>query len=289
MKEIMKSIYRTSSNVDVLEFLKSNSVDLYLNYCGHEICEPSHFYGPAKRCEYLLHYIIDGKGTFKYNKKTHKLGKNDCFLIIPDEIAYYEADRENPWEYVWIGFNGLKALQALENAGFSSENRINHFPNAEPIVNAINIMLKAHKMTYENDLIRQGHLRLLLASMIQQYHELNPTTEQNKYTKQNYVEYAIRFIEQNYHKNIKISDIASYIGINRSYFTKIFKHEMGISPQQYLLHLRMKNAATLLEKTDLPIKDISRRNGYDNSLTFSKSFKSHFGTSPKAYRNNERK
>ncbi len=284
MKRFQQSIYKTTRNEDVLDFLKSNSIDLYLNYCGHEFCEPKHFYGPAKRTEYLIHYIVDGKGTFICDKKTYKLGKHDAFLIMPEEITYYEADEEEPWEYVWIGFNGLKALQIIENAGFSKENRINHFPDPKPIIDNISLMLKAHKMTYANDLIRQGQLYLVLASMTEQYQRLHPTTEQNKYTKQNYVEYAVRFIEQNYHKNIKVSDIANYIGINRSYFTKIFKQEMGLSPQQYLLHFKMHNAASLLEDTDLAIKVISKRNGYDNSLTFSKAFKSFFGISPKKYR-----
>ncbi len=285
MANSINAQYTKSSKYNCLEHLKSNYVDLYVNYCGSEQCEPSHLYGPAIRKEYLIHYIIRGKGTFDFKDKSYKLSKGDSFLIMPDEVVSYQADKDDPWEYVWVGFNGVKALNALKYTGFSKENRINHFPNAEPIIKYINKMLGAHQLTLSDDFKRQGYLYLLLATMIEQHKENLSNEETPDYPKGVYVEYATTYIEQNYSKNIKIKDIASYIGIDRSYLSKHFKKNTGMSPQQFLLDLRMKKAASLLKNTTLQVNEISVQVGYVNPLTFSKSFKTHFGKSPKTYRN----
>ncbi len=276
--------YTSSAKYCCLEYLKHNSVDLYLNYCGKETCEAGHQYGPAARNEYLLHYILSGEGSFTYGNTTRHLKKHDCFLIIPKENTLYKASLENPWSYVWIGFHGLKALTCLQQAGFSETNRINHFADESEILFCIHKILEAHQLSYAHDLTRQSYLMLLFASMIRQQQAKASSSPKLDYPQQVYVEYAVHFIENNYSKNIKVTDIASYIGINRSYLTTNFTKIMGISPQNYLLNLRMNNSAALLRTTDLPIYQIAAQNGYPNALTFSKTFKSHFGKSPKEYR-----
>ena len=57
---------------------------------------------------------------------------------------------------------------------------------------------------------------------------------------------ALSFIEQHYSEDISIEDISSFCGLNRSYFSKVFRDTMGESPQGFLLHYRMARAAQLL-------------------------------------------
>jgi transcriptional regulator GlxA family with amidase domain len=59
-----------------------------------------------------------------------------------------------------------------------------------------------------------------------------------------------------------------------------------MSPQEYLMQVRMKHACDLLKETDLPIKMIASSVGYENALTFSKIFKHKEGVSPLDYRKN---
>ena len=91
------------------------------------------------------------------------------------------------------------------------------------------------------------------------------------------------YIQSNF-SNVKISDVARNIGINRSYLTKIFKQKIGVSPQEYLMERKLNYACDLLIETDAQIQDVARRVGYNNLLTFSKIFKGKYGVSPKNYR-----
>ena len=87
-----------------------------------------------------------------------------------------------------------------------------------------------------------------------------------------------------FNKDIKVNDMCSYIGITRSYLTKIFKQVLHVSPYEYLLGVRMNKASLLLQTTALPVKQIAEMVGYKDALVFSKAFKQKIGSSPKAFR-----
>ena len=94
----------------------------------------------------------------------------------------------------------------------------------------------------------------------------------------------LSFIEQHYSEDISIEDISSFCGLNRSYFSKVFRDTMGESPQGFLLHYRMARAAQLLTESRLPISTISTMVSYPNQLHFSRAFKNVYGISPRDYR-----
>ena len=79
-----------------------NTTALRIYYCGREQCAPGHFWGPAIRPHYLLHVVLHGKGEFFYQEKKYELSAGDAFLIEPMQTHYYQADKEDPWEYAWV-------------------------------------------------------------------------------------------------------------------------------------------------------------------------------------------
>ena len=71
--------------------------DLYLCFCGYEACQPFHSYGPAVRPNYVIHYIISGKGIFTIGNRTYRLTAGQGFFLMPNVRTYYEADADDPW------------------------------------------------------------------------------------------------------------------------------------------------------------------------------------------------
>ena len=283
----MEPKYTNSARYKCLEYLKKQSLDLYLCYCGMEECDPGHAYGPTTRTEYLLHYILSGKGMYEADGKRYHLKKHDAFIIFPDEYTFYKADDQDPWTYIWIGFGGIKAETSLSYASLSKENRTCRFDCENILVKCIKGMLGASKLTYANDLKRESYLLMFLSSLINEKHGTNGHHSIHDYPFQVYVEHALEFIEHNYEKDIKVSDIANYIGIDRSYLTNIFKKSMNTSPQQYLVNYRLDKACGLLKTTSLPVNLVAAKVGYDNPLSFSKVFKLFYNMSPTAYREKE--
>lgn len=275
--------YNESYKHKYLEIKEKNSLDLYLGYCGMEKCLPSHSYGPAVRNNYLIHYIIDGEGTYYVNGQSYRLRKNQGFLICPNTLTYYKASKDNPWTYMWISFNGIKAKKYLHYSNLNENNLIFEYTEDDSLEVYINRMLELNKMSYSNELEIQGLLYLFLS-------KLAITKDKRSLKKNNnmsdfYVEKAVEFIQHNYlNPSLKVTDIANFIGLNRSYLTHIFKKSLELSPKEFLLNYRINEASSLLKNTNLSIGTISKSVGYADQLAFSKVFKKIKGISPKAYR-----
>ncbi|WP_321017809.1 helix-turn-helix domain-containing protein, partial [Eisenbergiella porci] len=99
-----------------------------------------------------------------------------------------------------------------------------------------------------------------------------------------YVIRAVEFIQRNYCNPVKVTDVADYVCINRSYLYTLFENSMGMSPQQFLTTYRITKAAELLAVTALPVESIALSCGYNDPLVFTKAFKQMKGMSPSSYR-----
>ena len=92
--------------------------DIKLRFCGHSECLPLHYYGPGTRPYYLMHFVLSGKGRLVVNKTEYLIEEKQIFLIEPDQMVFYQADKENPWTYSWVGFNGELAPYFMHRLGF---------------------------------------------------------------------------------------------------------------------------------------------------------------------------
>ncbi|WJH37586.1 helix-turn-helix transcriptional regulator [Paenibacillus sp. CC-CFT747] len=77
--------------------------------------------------------------------------------------------------------------------------------------------------------------------------------------------------------------MAQTLGYHRTYLSKIFKQQTGLSPMNFLLKIRMERARLLLEKP-LTIEQVASSVGFSDALYFSKQFKKWYGASPSDYR-----
>lgn len=267
-----------------LESVEKSQHDLYLCYCGTQNCDPGHTFGPHVRTEYLVHVVVSGRGTFVADGITYELGGNSIFLIWPGITTTYCAHEEEPWTYVWFGFQGVKAESVLRYAGLSRENPVGRVPDTAPYVQGVTGILNACQLTFSNEFRREAYLYSLAAQLGDDLHQNAVDGSEYEYSYKTYVEYALDYISAHYQENLRISEIAEYIGINRSYLSICFKKVMDMSPQEYLIEYRIGQAKSMLLNTRLSISEIAARVGYDDSLAFSKVFKSHTGISPKAFR-----
>lgn len=268
-----------------IEFLPQHihQLDLYLIQYGREVCKPKHSFGPAIREYYKFHYILDGRGIFEINGQRYELKKGQGFLVTPDTVCYYEADEHEPWTYCWIGFNGIKAASLIRQAQLSDESPIYTWEKSEFFEQSIQQMKQSREMKAGRELQLTGLLYLWLSAMINcRGSELKQKAKDN--SKEHYISQVVHFIEVNYANKITIQSIAQFIGLQRSYLSSLFKEEMGISLQDYLISYRMRKACELLSNTSLMVGDIARSVGYEDPLLFSKMFKKSLRMSPSEYR-----
>ncbi len=271
-------------------FPNESFVDLSLYQYGWQKCDSLHSYGPYIRNHYLFHYIISGKGTlYSHNSSNEEIeyhiSSGDGFLICPGQINTYFADKEDPWEYAWVEFDGIKAREFLRAGGLGINSPI-YKPLDSKAGNQVKdeiLYIVGNKDASPLHLI--GHLYLFLDALI--HSSVTKGTLRGGKLKDFYIREAIAFVEQHYQENITVEDIANACNLDRSYFGKIFKETMGLSPQNFLIQFRMTKATDLMKITDKSIKEVSELVGYENQLHFSRAFKKFYGIAPREWRQNE--
>lgn len=268
-------------------FPNENFVDLGLYQYGWEQCEPAHAFGPAARNHYIFHYVISGTGKLMANDsngltQTYSIKSGQGFMLFPGQICTYVADQNLPWEYTWVEFDGLRARETVEVAGLSKDHPVYRASSKDLRQLMMQEMLYIAENPEESPLHLIGHLYLFL-----DYFTRSAASARARRTdriRDFYIKEALSFIEQNFQNNISVEDIASFCGLNRSYFGKIFHDTIGKAPQEFLMNYRMAKATELLKLTKLSIADIGNAVGYPNQLHFSRAFKHIYGISPREWR-----
>ena len=260
--------------------------DLYLCFCGYEKCESLHSYGIAVRPNYIIHYILEGKGKFQADGRTYELEAGQGVLIVPGVPTFYQADAEDPWTYVWVGFGGKLAGEYLRDIGLTENRPIFRCGSSNALKEAVLTMLKNNKYTPYNQFLLESQLYLFFALLASDIDVAVPLRESRENL---YVSRAVEFIQNNYPYKIHVSDIAAYVCINRSYLYTLFKKTLNVSPQEYLADFRLTRAKELLSITDMSVESVGMSCGYQDPLVFSKAFKQKVGQTPSAFRKNVRR
>lgn len=272
----------------LLYYNEFRDTEINMYHCGVEDCTPGHYYGPAVRDHYLIHYIRSGQGIFQVNKRVYPLHKGQGFLICPNVVTFYQADQDDPWHYSWVGFHGQRAESYLKSANLTQENPIFHYERDDFFKECLTQMVDATKITRGQDLHLKGLLYLFLAKLIEKGNS-DLLFDDNLSKKELYIRKALEFIQMNYSHKISIRQMASFIGLDRSYLCYLFKRQMKMSPQEFLINFRIKKACHLMHNNLLSLGDISRSVGYEDPLQFSKVFKKIQGLPPREFRRNLRK
>ena len=257
------------------------SNELFIYEVGFENCKPTKNIEYAPIDYYLIHYCLKGEGILKIYGKEIKIEKGDLFLIPPKIENRYKPVKENPWSYCWIGINGIIAKDVLENCGFIKNTSV--IKNLEE-----EKLLMFFKNIYDSCYIN-NHFKAIgnLYLLIDYLYDINKKNNLKDFSNKDIYMYKIlSYIHKNYYKDIQISNISSFMNIDRTYIYKLFKKYLNISPQQYILNYRLEKSIILIRKTNLSITEISEKVGFNTYSYFVNKFKIYTGVCPLQYRNN---
>ncbi len=96
---------------------------------------------------------------------------------------------------------------------------------------------------------------------------------------------AMNYVGSHYTEEINVESVADELKINRSYLSKLFKKNTGISLGHYIRITRVKAAANMLEFSDYSASEIAEYLHFSSQSHFIKCFKEEMGCTPAQYRN----
>lgn len=267
-----KEYFRESRSGDALAFY----------FCGWERCAPEHTFGPAVRPHFLFHFILSGRGFYERAGERRGLKAGQGFLILPGESTYYGADKEEPWEYCWIGFNGAEAGNILKECGLDADNLIYEDHSGGLLGRQMLLLVDSFSQPGANNYTLLGQLYLSLSYMVQK----QPGGQS---VVQGYVNHAIDFIHNNFGYEIGVAEIARAVGVDRTYLYRIFCKQVGQSPKEYLTAYRLRTAAGMLAASSLTVTETALSCGFKDASLFGKQFRAVFGCSASEYRKRQRR
>mgnify|MGYP002898821871 FL=1 len=211
MQECTKRNVSTETKCRFHVFQDERFVDLNLYQYGWEQTEPLHSYGPYARNHYLFHYVISGKGLLLANEQEYTIEGGHGFLIAPGQVTTYRADEQEPWEYTWIEFDGLRAHEALNLAGISGQNPV-YSPastKAGQLLQEQMLFLVNHSQ--DSPMRQIGYGFLFLDQLVQS--SASHQAQSPRRLRDFYMKEALSFIEQHYSEDISIEDISSFLSL----------------------------------------------------------------------------
>ncbi len=247
---------------------------------GRDVSTPGFSY-PYYSGNYVLSVVRKGKGTLETDGKKYILSKNDAFLTLPNVLSIRTADTDEPWELCFVSFNGDVAKEMLEKTVFRRGTITANLKNSDMADEIIRCAVMLNSSIYSEFTLLECFFRFLSFIDSQKAYPIAEADDNHN----KYVLEIKKYIQANYPKPIKISEIADKLSINRSHLYRIFKKEMGIGVEDYIINIRINHAKVLLKDTSLSVSSVGTLAGYKNYTTFFKRFKQSTGITPLEYRN----
>ena len=262
----------------------SSPADIHISWAGHRKCTASHNIGPRVLDTYKLVVVLSGKGYLEQDSHPAiPLSAGDMFFLFPLHLHHYWADPEDPWEIMWVAFNSSLCPRFLSSIHISHDHYVLNGILNDSLQRAMYQVINA--LGDESDQYRFcaiGALYTLFYKIdlaLRNQEAALPESEESIATK------ITAFIDQNFYLPIDMDTLCQHVSYSRSYISRIFKAEMGMTVSEYVQKTRIRNAQSLLRDTNISIQEVSYSVGIDDPLYFSKTFRKLVGISPRDYRN----
>lgn len=222
---------------------------------------------------FVFEYIISGEGYVQQNNEFHNVCAGDAYILTPGSYQHYGSDYDNPWTKVWFNVNGSLVRHLLSDYSLDSAFVISGFGDGSKLFEIVDAIEK-------NPISSSDQIALLLMQYIQKLAAFLSTDKETNET----ANQMRLYIEQHLLQPLSIDDLAAHVHISRSRALHLFKEFYHASPYRYYFSLKMELSLPLLSRTSLPISEIAKQLGFNDSQHFSSAFKKHYGMSPLHYR-----
>ena len=126
-----------------------------------------------------------------------------------------------------------------------------------------------------------GYARFLLICLCK---KLGSLQKKSEYNFTGYVQRALLYIAENFKNGIDLASVAGHIGLTPTYFSVLFRKELGMNFSSYLDNIRFSYAKNLLCFTDYPILEVSQMSGFTDYTNFVRRFKKMHAMTPTEFR-----
>lgn len=252
----------------------------YVQEIGSFQTKPNYFTEREHLPSYLMVFTRGGKGYLKYENKKYTILPNQIFLIDCMHYHYYETDKKELWDILWVHFNGpassgyyqyfIKHGSPVVEVTFDSS-----FPTI------MNDLLEIHQT---HDIRTEPTSAKLITDLLTEIIFAASTKVSSEVFIPEAISNIMNDLERRFNERISLDQLAAENAISKFHLVREFKKYTGFSPNEYLINCRISHAKRLLKYSEHSVSEIAFAVGIENVSHFINLFKSREQMTPLSFR-----
>lgn len=250
------------------ELMINSIIDVTNLHASPQILSPQNCH---RICDVFI-YIVSGEAIYSLNDRKYNIKSGDA-LYISKNTTYHRKILSEQYHTIFVDFNFDVPAGSVLPAEI--------FEGFESIDNSFKKLYK----TWSSQSIGSTASSLCLLYEIYSQMLIKKTRAYiSKQSRDAFSDVQNIFFENFRDRDFSIREVEQTSGMSEVHFRRLFKSLHGMSPQQFLLSLRINAAKELLLSSDMSLKEISESSGFSDNCYFSRIFRKKTGFSPSEYR-----
>lgn len=262
--------------------LEEQTLAFRVSEAGHFRGGPKFFTDRTGKEEYFLLFTVSGQGILHHLEQTLILERGHAALIYCREPQYYATLSDEPWEHYWVHFNGPGAegyYDLINSEGIADV----HIEDPHQFVLHFNEILRISDMMDRRlSILSAMHVTSLLTAMVMNRYTTRDTDLLPHHRDR--LDQAIFYLQDHYHEDLKLRDLAGRAHMSVSHFARLFKQYTGMPPHEYLVNYRVNEAKKMLRGSGMSLAELAYQLGFTDETNFSRTFRRVTGTTPLNFR-----
>ena len=258
----------------------ARSALFYVQETGYLKLKESHLARRKNLESYLVVLVLSGSGTLMYRGSSYPLQKGSCFFIDCMTPYYHQSSTSNPWELIWVHFNGSSSQEYYQY--FSAKSAPAFHPRTFPeLQDSMERLLEVNTVSDLSAEISSSRLivdilSLLLLDIMELHTEKHPGHQKMAQIRQ--------YLDEHYTEKFSLDVLSEHFYISKYHLSREFRSLYGITLNHYVIARRITLAKKLLRFSDYTLEEIAGSCGFYDASYLNRQFKKSEGISASDFR-----
>lgn len=260
----------------------AKSMFFHVQEVGHFQSLPHYLTERENLPSFLVVYTLSGTGYLTYRGIKYTLQPEQAFFIHCMDYHYYETDKVDLWELLWVHFSGEASRHYFEQY-IQAGDPVVSLPMNTTVPGFIQELIRLHQAKdIRTELQSSKVIVNLLTELLLQNIEKNRASSSRFLP--DYIQAIQQYLDKHLANKVTLTQLSQTFSISKFHLAREFKRYSGLTPNEYLIHQRLNKAKDFLKYSQVPIAEIANQVGFENISYFINQFKRQEGTTPLNFR-----
>ncbi len=258
----------------------ARSAFFYVQETGYLKLRESHVASRKNLESFLIVLVLSGSGVLMYDGRIYELQKGSCFFIDCMVPYYHQSSAEDPWELIWVHFNGS-----------SSREYYQYFQtNSDPAFLPADFAALQQKLEGLLDLNEESDFqteinsaRLIVDILSLLLLDITESKEE-KYPGRLTMTEVRKYLDAHYTEKFSLDELSDRFFLSKYHLSREFHRYYGTTLNQYVISRRLTQAKKLLRFSGLSLEEIARQCGFYDASYLNRQFKNSEGITASEFR-----